>query len=153
MRLLAIAVAVTSSTAGADPAPPSPLRVRDPAATSFVLTPLTLFEVPKPPTVPSVRLEAVRVAAERFGDNWRYPDPGPLVGLDGSGWFVGQGYYRPLSSRSGALHTGSVAATLLGEILLSADSPLAGLGALVTGVTLDAATADADRDAERRGAR
>jgi hypothetical protein len=39
---------------------------------------------------------------------------------------------------------------MLGEILLSADSPLAGVGALIGGATLDAAAADVDRDAEAR---
>jgi hypothetical protein len=43
-----------------------------------------------------------------------------------------------------------MAATLLGEILLGTGSPLAGVGAMVTGATLDAAAADADRDAEAR---
>jgi hypothetical protein len=44
-------------------------------------------------------------------------------------------------------------ATLLGEVLLATGSPLAGLGALVTGATLDAAAADIDRDVEARGNR
>jgi hypothetical protein len=39
---------------------------------------------------------------------------------------------------------------MLGEILLAADSPVAGIGAMLTGATLDAAAADADRDAEAR---
>jgi hypothetical protein len=143
---MATVLAVTLGTAAADPAPPS-----DPApAAPLVLSPLMLFDVPTPTAVPSLRLEAARVASEQFATSWRYPEPGPLLGLEGGAWFVGQGHYWPRSRRSAALHGGSVAATLLGEILLSADSPVAGVGALLTGATLDAAAADADRDAEAR---
>jgi len=111
---------------------------------------LSLVGIPDKPPPPSLRLEAARVAAERFDGDWRYPEPGPLLLRDGGDWFVGAGHYRPRSGRAAALHGGSIAATMVGEILLSADSPLAGVGALLTGATLDAATADADRDAEAR---
>ncbi|HEY5945833.1 MAG TPA: hypothetical protein VIV40_10095, partial [Kofleriaceae bacterium] len=56
----------------------------------------------------------------------------------------------PRTARSAALHGGSMGATILGEILIGTGSPLAGVGALVTGATLDAAGADVDRDAEAR---
>ena len=130
------AVATNATT---DPSPPGALFTSSP-----LLSPPT-WDVKQ---VPSLRLEAVRVAGERFEGDWRYPEPGTLGGIDGDGWFVGVGHYRPRSKRSAALHGGSIAATMLGEILLSADSPLAGVGALIGGATLDAAAADADRDAE-----
>lgn len=66
-------------------------------------------------------------------------------------WYFGWGYYRPTSRRSAALHGGAMGATLLGEILVGTGSPLAGVGAMLTGATLDAAAADTDRDAESRG--
>lgn len=147
MRYLAIIV-VLVGTAAADPDRTIVnVNITVPAVPTFTLTPLTLSEVPQP-IVPSLRLEAARVAAERYQDTWRYPEPGAIVGFDGSAWYYGAGHYRPRTRRSAALHGGSIGATLLGEILLSADSPLAGLGALATGATLDTAAADADRDAE-----
>ncbi len=149
LRSFAIIVMMVG-TAAADPTPsPSTTSSSIAVTTPLVLTPLTLFEVPQP-VVPSLRLEAARVAAERYQDTWRYPEPGAIAGFDGSGWFMGVGYYRPRTRRAAALHAGSMGATLLGEILLSTDSPLAGIGALATGATLDAAAADADRDAEAR---
>ncbi len=91
------------------------------------------------------------MASERFEDSWRFPDVEPLLVLDGGMWLMGgNGRYRPRSARSAALHGGSMAATLLGEILIHADSPIAGVGALLTGATLDSAAADADRNAEAR---
>jgi hypothetical protein len=110
---------------------------------------LLITDMPTLP-VPSLRLEAVRIAGERFDLDWRYPEPGPLFGSEGGQWFIGYGHYRPLTRRSAALHGGSVAATMIGEILMSADTPLAGVGAMLTGMTLDAAAADVDRDAESR---
>ncbi len=159
LRLFAIVVLVaTTGTAAADPPapatanPPAPATANPPAPTApfLVLQPLALFDVPAPPAEPSLRIEAARVAAERFAESWRYPEPGPLLGVDHGDWFIGYGHYRPRTARSAALHTGSVAATLLGEILLAVDSPLAGVAALATGATLDAAAADVDRDAEAR---
>jgi hypothetical protein len=110
---------------------------------------LRLDPIPIPAApVPSLRLEAARVAGEVFDNSWRLPDTSPLLAIDGGGWWIGHGRYRPGSGRAAALHGGSMAATFLGELLLATDSPLAGVGALVTGATLDAAAADADRDAE-----
>jgi hypothetical protein len=110
-----------------------------------------LLAPPTKPKVPSLRIEAARVAAERFEDSWRYPDAEPIWGIDGGGlWLGGAGHYRPRSRRAAALHGGSMAATLLGEILVGSDSPLAGVGALLTGATLDAAAAEADDAAEAR---
>jgi hypothetical protein len=157
MRVLgaSLVVVATAGMAVADPAtPPSaPATTPPPAAaagttatsTSSLLPPSVLLLPPTPvkPEV-SLRIEAARVAAERFEDSWRYPDVEPFVGLDSGMWFVGAGHYRPRNARSAALHGGSVAATMLGEILLSADSPVAGFGALLTGATLDSAAADAD---------
>lgn len=135
-------LALASATASADP----PQRPR------LVLPTMSLTDpAPQLPPV-SLRLEAARVASERFEDNWRFPQPGPMVGFDGQGWFVGAGYYRPRTARSAALHGGSIAATIAGEILVGSDSPLAGVGALLTGATLDAAAADVDRDAEAKHA-
>jgi hypothetical protein len=141
MRSVLVLVALTS-VAVADPDPP-PLT-RKPTG------PLLVFDVPKPPPV-SLRLEAVRVAGDRFEGDWRYPEPGPIFGYQNGVWFEGYGHYTPRTARSAALHTGSMAATLAGEILIGSGSPLAGVGALLTGATLDAAGADADRDAEARG--
>jgi len=141
---------LTVGTAAADPAAPAPPSPTPPPASApLVLAPL-FFEPLAAKPVPSLRLEAARVAHEQFATSWRYPDPSPLVLYDGGVWFIGAGHYRPRSRRAAALHGGSIAATLLGEILLSADSPVAGVGALLTGATLDAAAADADRDAEAR---
>ncbi len=149
MRRIAVAFLVAGiGTAAADP----PANDPSPPGALFTNSPLLT-----PPArdvdlkdVPSLRLEAVRVAGERFEGDWRYPEPGTLGGIDGNGWFVGVGHYRPRTKRSAALHGGSIAATMLGEILLSADSPLAAVGMLAGGATLDAAAADADRDAEAR---
>ncbi len=117
----------------------------------LTLQPLPMFAEPVPvPVVSSLRLDAARAAAEVFDSTWRYPDAAPVVSLTGDQWFFGHGMYAPRSSRSAALHGGSIAATLVGEILLGTGSPLAGVGAMVTGATLDAAAADADRDAEAR---
>jgi hypothetical protein len=147
MRHLLI-IAMTVGTAYADPTPTfSATTTSTTTSSQLTLTPLSLFDTPQP-IVPSLRLEAARVASERYQDTWRYPDQEAIIGMDGNGWFFGVGHYRPRTARSAALHAGSVGATLLGEILLSVDSPLAGLGALATGATLDAAGADADRDAE-----
>jgi hypothetical protein len=149
MRRIAVAVFVAGiGTAAADP----PAASTDPTPPGALFTAAPLLT---PPTrdvkvVPSLRLEAVRVAGERFEGDWRYPEPGTLGGIQGGDWFFGVGHYRPRTTRSAALHGGSIAATLLGEILLEADSPLAAAGMLVGGATLDAAAADADRDAEAR---
>lgn len=140
-------VAVTG-TAVADPPPPPSAPAAAPA--SSLLPPTVLILPPTPPEVPSLRVEAARSAFEQFEDSWRFPDAGPLFGMDGGLWFVGHGRYHPRSARAAALHGGSIAATILGEILLQADSPIAGIGAMLTGATLDAATADADRAAEAR---
>lgn len=134
---------VAAGSAAADPAPPAP-----PASVPQASA-LQLVGIPSPPP-PSLRLEAARVAAERFAVDWRYPEPSSFVLRDGGDWFVGYGYYRPRSKRAAALHAGSAVATMVGEILMSANSPLAGVGAMLTGATLDSATADADRDAEAK---
>jgi hypothetical protein len=141
--VLFAAVLAAPASAAADPDTAAPTLL------SQAGTPLLRLDMPKLPPV-SLRLEAARVAAEQFGASWRYPEPGNLIALDGSAWFVGGGYYRPRSARSTALYGGSIATTMLGEILLSAGSPAAGVGALLTGATLDAAAADSDRDAESR---
>jgi hypothetical protein len=149
MRALgaSLVIVATAGLAVADPAPPAPAQPAPPAAkpTSSVLPPSVLLLPPTPvkPEV-SLRIEAARVAAQRFEDSWRFPDVEPFFGMDSGMWFVGAGHYRPKTARSAALHGGSVAATMIGEILLSADSPVAGIGAMLTGATLDAAAADAD---------
>jgi hypothetical protein len=156
VRIAVVLLFAASGVGSADPAPstssPSPSPTTStpapPTRTPLVLTPLSLIETtPSLPAV-SLRLEAARIAAERFEDNWRFPEPGPIIGLDGNAWFVGAGHYRPRNARSAALHGGSMGATMLGEILVGSGSPLAGVGALLTGATLDAAAADVDRDAE-----
>jgi hypothetical protein len=149
LRVSSIVVLLATGSAVADPASGSAPSTAPASAPSTVIAPLLLTETPTLP-VPSLRLEAIRVAGERFDLDWRYPEPGPLFGSEGGQWFIGYGHYRPLTKRSAALHTGSIAATMIAEILLSADSPLAGVGALITGATLDAAAADTDRDAESR---
>ena len=138
MRII-IAIVCTSGIAAADPDPVS--------VPNFTLQ-TTLFLEKTPVVVPSLRIEASRVAQERYDGQWRYPEPGELGSYDGTGIFFGAAHYRPRTARSAALHAGSVGATLLGEILMSLDSPLAGVAALATGATLDAAAADSDRDAE-----
>src|SRR5688572_28157749 len=140
LRKSLLVLVLATSTAYADPPQRPPLT----------LSPFLLSEPTPPPPPPSLRIEAARVIAERFEDNWRYPQPGNMVGLDGQGWFIGAGHYRPRTARSAALHGGSVAATMAGQILLGTGSPLAGVGAMLTGATLDAAAADVDRDAESR---
>lgn len=140
----ATGIAVADPAPAADPAPSPPLP-------SLQFAPLPLVDIPQQPTEPSVRIDAARVVAERFAEDWRYPEPGSVLGVQNGLWYFGVGTYQPKSRRSAALHTGSVAATIIGEILLAADSPLAGVGAMLTGVTLDAAAADADRAAEARG--
>lgn len=153
VRIAVVLLFAASGVASADPAtstspPPQPATGSPATRTPLVLTPLNLIETtPALPPV-SLRLEAARIAAERFEDNWRFPEPGPIIGLDGNAWFVGAGHYRPRTARSAALHGGSIGASLLGEILIGSGSPLAGAGALLTGATLDAAAADVDRDAE-----
>src|SRR5262245_33650005 len=114
-------VVMMAVPAMADPSLPTVSTSVTPS--NLTLTPLTLFEMPQP-TVPSLRIEAARVAAERNQDNWRFPEPGALAGFDGNGFFIGAGYYHPRTSRSAALHAGAAASSLLGEILLSVDSPL-----------------------------
>jgi hypothetical protein len=150
MRALgaSLVIVATAGMAVADPA--TPPKLAPPASvpgtsTSSMLPPSVLLLPPTPvkPEV-SLRIEAARVAAQRFEDSWRYPDVEPFFGLGGDGMFIGAGHYHPRTARSAALHGGSVAATMIGEILLSADSPVAGIGAMLTGATLDAAAADAD---------
>ena len=137
--------------AGAAVADPPPAAPAAPAApSSSLLPPGVLLLPPTPPDVPSLRVEAARAAFEQFEDSWRFPDVEPILGVEGGFWYMGHGRYRPRSARAAALHSGSIAATLVGEILLAADSPIAGIGAMLTGATLDAATADADRAAEAR---
>ena len=136
----------------------SPALADDPAPSTMqgTLTPpaqLTAFmfavDVPPPPP-PSLRLEAVRAINENWENSWRYPQPGDLLGIEGGLWFMGDAHYRPRTARSAALHGGAIGATLVGEILVGTGAPLAGVGALLTGATLDAAAADVDRDAESR---
>jgi len=149
LRMTTVLV-VTLGTASADPVvTPAPAAHASPVMTTPSLSPMPMADVP-PPAVPSLRLEAARVAGEQFALQWRYPEPGPLLGVEGGLWYLGAGHDSPRSARSAALHGGSVAATLIGEILLGADLPVAAVGALLTGATLDAAAADADRDAEAR---
>lgn len=140
LRIIAI-VMFAAGTAAADP-DPTPVTVP-----SFTLQ-TALFIEKTPTVVPSLRIEAARIAQERYDGQWRYPEPGELGSYDGTGIYFGAHHYRPRTRRSAALHAGSMGATLLGEILLSTGSPLAGVGALAAGATLDAAGADADRDAE-----
>ncbi len=146
-------LATLASTAYADdpvsPAGnPTPVSTPQPLTRTPTVQPFLVFD-PPPKPVPSLRLEALRIAGERADNDWRYPTPEPLFGYEG-GWFMGYGVYRPRTARSAALHGGSMAATLLGEILLESGTPAAGVGALLTGATLDAAAADVDRDAEAR---
>jgi hypothetical protein len=151
MRWTSVAICLASAgTAVADPTADPTVTASDPLPLFSTQPALRRPTFDRPPSapVPSLRLEAVRVAGERWANDWRYPEPGPIIGFDGGLWYVGTGYYRPRSARAAALHGASVTATILGEILLAADSPLAGVGALLTGATLDAANADADRDAE-----
>jgi hypothetical protein len=158
MRWTVIVVLTTGTWGGlrpvsADPDPSASTSVSsapDPQGALFSSQPLLRPLAPLSAAPPSLRLEAVRVAGERFAQDWRYPEPGAIAGFDGGGWFMGIGHYRPRTRRSAALHGGSIGATILGEILISSGSPLAGVGALITGATLDAAAADVDRNAEAR---
>lgn len=158
MRRVMLLVTVMAGTAYADdpPTQPAPAPAPPPAAQPLTRTPSAqpylVFDPPEP-IVKSLRLEALRVAGERAESDWRFPTPEPIFGYQDGGWFMGYGAYRPRTARSAALHGGSMAATLLGEILIGTGSPLAGVGALVTGATLDAAAADVDRDAEAKRAR
>lgn len=153
MRCAALLLVLVSAPVFADPpgmTPAQPATTPDPAP--VVGQPLPLFDVPAKPAL-SLRLEAVRVATDRFrNDDWRYPDPGAVLGFTEGQWFLGYGQYHPRTRRSAALHVGSMASTMAGQILLDA-SPLLGAAALITGATLDAAAADVDRDAEARGGR
>jgi hypothetical protein len=148
-RVASIVLVLAAGTAAADPSSSAPAPAAASSGSPAVLAPLRLTEMPTLP-VPSLRLEAVRIAGERFDLDWRYPEPATLFGSEGGQWFLGYGHYRPLTKRSGASHGGSIAATIAGQILMSADSPLAGVGAMLAGATLDAAAADVDRDAESR---
>jgi hypothetical protein len=112
-----------------------------------ILTGLLIADIPPPPPV-SLRIEMLRIATQNWEESWRYPEPGTLGSIEGGTFFMGYGRYQPRTRRSAALHGASIGATLAGEILLGTGSPLAGVGALLTGATLDAAAADADRDAE-----
>jgi hypothetical protein len=142
------ASAPTSSTAATAPAT-TPVTSAQPLSLTPSAQPYLVFD-PPPPPVKSLRLEALRIAGERAESDWRFPTPEPIFGYQEGGWFMGYGAYRPRTRRSAALHGGSMAATLLGEILINTGSPLAGVGALATGATLDAAAADVDRDAEAK---
>ena len=154
MRRVMFLVAALTSTAYADdpvttPASnPTPVTSAQPLTRTPTVQPFLVFD-PPPQPVPSLRLEALRIAGERADNDWRYPTPEPIFGYQG-GWWMGPGMYRPRTARSAALHGGSMAATLLGEILLQSGTPAAGVGALLTGATLDAAAVDVDRDAEAR---
>ncbi len=110
---------------------------------------LFTIDVPPPPP-PSLRIEALRVANENWENSWRYPEAGPILGVEGGQWFMGDAHYRPRTARSAALHGASIGASIAGEILLGTGSPLAGIGALLTGATLDAAASDVDHDSEAR---
>lgn len=151
MRYVPLLVLLMTSTALADDPAPSTMqgKLTPPA-------PLSAFQfavdVPPPPPV-SLRLEAVRTINENWENSWRYPQPGPLFGVDSGTFFIGNGYYRPRTKRSAALHGGSIAATMAGQILLGTGSPLAGVAGLVAGATLDAAAADVDRDHESQRGR
>ena len=149
MRYAPLLVVLMASPALADDDPaPSTMQGKltpPPQLTAFQFA----VDVPPPPPV-SLRLDAVRAINENWENSWRYPQPGPLFGVDSGTFFIGNGYYRPRTARSAALHGGSIAATMAGQILLGTGSPLAGVAGLLTGATLDAAAADADRDAESR---
>jgi hypothetical protein len=154
MRWVMLLVTVSVGTAYADDPATKPQPVSDPQPLTRTpsVAPYLVFD-PPPQPVASLRLEALRIAGERADNDWRYPTPEPIFGYQDGGWFMGYGAYRPRTARSAALHGGSMAATLIGEILIGTGSPLAGVGALVTGATLDAAAADVDRDAESRRVR
>ena len=150
MRVASLAlVLIVAGPAFADPDPaPAPTTTPPPQLSAFLFT----VDIPPPPPL-SLRIEAARVIGQNFENSWRYPEPGTLGGVDGGSWFLGYGHYRPRTHRSAALHGASIGATLAGEILLGTGSPLAGIGALLTGATLDAAAADVDRDSEAQRSR
>ena len=159
LRFSCACVLVIASTASADPSSkPSTSTTTQTTSTTSTPPPLTrapavapflVFDPPQP-VVPSLRLEAIRIAGERADNDWRFPEPGAIAGIENGLFYMGYFHYRPRNARSAALHGGSIAATMLGEILLGSGSPAAGVGALLTGATLDAAAADVDRDAESR---
>ena len=90
MRII-IAIVCTGGIAAADP---------DPVSVPTFTLQTALFTQTPPTIVPSLRLEAARVAHEKYDGQWRYPEPGTLGGIDGNGIFFGHGYYRPRSGRS-----------------------------------------------------
>ena len=151
--VLALMTSIAMPAAADPPAAQSPPPAADPAPQPLTRTPSVapyLVFDPPPPSVPSLRLEALRIAGERADNDWRFPTPEPIFGWQEGGFFIGYGHYRPRTARSAALHGGSIASTLLGQILLESGTPAAGVGMLLTGATLDAAAADVDRDAEAR---
>lgn len=156
MRARAIVLAVATLAAvpaAADPpagqsAPPASDPAPQPLTRTPSVAPYLVFD-PPPQPVPSLRLEALRVAGERAENDWRYPTPEPIFGWQENGFFIGYGHYRPRTARSAALHGGAIGATMLGQILLET-MPVAGVGLLATGATLDASAADVERDAEAR---
>jgi hypothetical protein len=141
------ATTTPASTNATTPSAPTTTNV-----TSAQLSAFLVIDVPAPPPV-SLRLEAIRAVNENWENSWRYPQPGDVLGVQGGLWYMGDYMYRPRTKRSGALHGASIGATLAGEILMGSGSPLAGVGAFLTGATLDAAAADSDRDAEARNPR
>ena len=152
MRSLCVAVLLASIT-GVAAADPDPAISTDPDPPGALFNQQPLLRPPNlgiTNNVPSLRLEALRVIGERQDQDWRYPEPGTLGGVDGHGFFMGYGHYRPRTKRSAVLHGTSIGATILGEILLQSGTPLAGIGVLAGAATLDAAAADVDRDAEAR---
>ncbi len=144
-----VATPVVADPPATQSAPPAADPAQQPLSRAPSVAPYLVFD-PPPPSVPSLRLEALRVAGERADNDWRYPTPEPIFGWQEDGFFIGYGHYRPRTARSAALHGGSIASTLLGQILLESGTPAAGVGMLLTGATLDAAAADVDRDAEAR---
>ncbi len=145
--------ASTSSAASPSPSSSSSPSPSNNSTTSTVtaaqLSAFLVVDVPQPQPV-SLRLEAIRAVNENWENSWRYPQPGDVLGVQGGLWYMGDYMYRPRTKRSAALHGASIGATIAGEILMGTGSPLAGVGAFLTGATLDAASADADRDAEAR---
>lgn len=158
-QVVVLALATSVAPAGADkassppaPASLSPSSVSDPSSTPLARTPnaapFLVFD-PPPPPVPSLRIELLRVAGERAENDWRFPTPEPVFGWQEDGFFIGWGHYRPRTKRAAALHGGSIASTLLGQMLLDT-VPVAGVGLFAAGATLDAAAADVERDTEAR---
>src|SRR5687768_2332515 len=95
----------TSPAPAASPAPAtspaSPASDPQPITRTPTVQPFLVFD-PPPPLVPSLRLEALRIAGERADNDWRYPEPGPVLGFDDGRWFMGYGHYRPRTKRSAA---------------------------------------------------